>query len=304
MKTTIDDLKLFMRIVELRSLRQVALELRTEPSTVTRRLVSLEQRLGVKLIQRSRNESQTTEEGEIYYRHLVSILDQLDEAEALLGQSLEKPRGLLRISCPVDLGVKYISQWITQFQHNCPELQVELLLNDQFVDLTESGVDIAIRIGELADSSYKARFLGNMQMALVGSKEYFSEHAVPVNPTELEKHTFVVYSWLSSPSSFILSDGLKTTKVRMNSKLAINNLGAIIQAVGQGAGLHLGPVWYLNEFLEDGSLYQVLPNYSLPKYPVHALYKSTSTGHVPAKIRAAIDMLVAKVSKIKGVTYP
>ncbi len=290
-----------MRIVELGSLRQVALELRTEPSTVTRRLVNLEQRVNAKLIHRSRNESKPTEEGEVYYRHLLSILEQLNEVESLIGKSVESPRGLLRVSCPVDLGVKHVSQWIIQLQTKFPDLQVELLLNDQFVDLTESGVDIAIRIGQLVDSSYKARSLGSMRMALVGGRSYLSQHESIETPEDLAQHNFVVYSWLSSPDHLNIGTGKKAVRVRMNSKLAINNLGAIIQSVSLGAGLHFAPVWFVHELIEDGRLRTVLPDYELPEYPVHALYKSSTTGSVPAKIRAAIDLFVEEACRIEGI---
>lgn len=302
MKTTLEDLRLFLRIVELRSLRQVAIEMRTEPSTVTRRLMSLEERLGVRLIQRSRIHSTVTEAGEQYYWQVRNILEQLEEVESKIGQSLEQPSGLVRLSCPIDFGAKHISPWLVELQNIYKSLDFELLLDDKFVDLVESGVDIAIRIGELKDSNLRARKLGVMDMAVVGSSAYFASHDAPRAPEDLENHLFVIYSWLISPNYLHMKRTKRSAKVKMNSRLAINNLGAIMKAVNNHAGLHYGPKWFFQKQLDSGDLVQALPEWELQGYPVHALFKETQNGYVPSKTRKVIDTLVEKVTTIEGIS--
>lgn len=298
MKATIDDLKLFLRIVELGSLRQVAVEQMTEPSTISRRLTALESRLNTKLIERSKVHSFPTDIGKSYYQRLRVLLEQMDILEEEVSGNTNTPTGLLRVSCPVDFGSAYIAPWLHDLQYIHPGLQIELLLNDQYVNLVENGIDVAIRIGQLNDSSMRARHLGDMQMAIVASKTYFEKHSMPTTPEALEEHYFVLYNWLKTPTLLHLSNGSISKQIRMNSRFAINNVGAILNVVSQGAGLHFAPRWMLQHNCEKYDLVEVLPDWEKNVYPVHALYITSEIGFLPAKTRAFIDLLVENMRKV------
>ncbi len=298
MKASIDELKLFLRIVELGSLRQAAIEYRAEPSTVSRRLGALESRLGVKLIERSKVNSYPTQAGKSYYQRLRTLLQQLDLLEEEVSGQSSHPSGLLRVNCPVDFGAQYITPWLHELQLSNPGLEIELMLSDQLVSLVEEGVDVAIRIGELSDSSLRARRLGDMQMMLVASQGYIAQHGMPKSPEELDAHKFVLYQWLKSPSILTLSKKGAETKVRMRSRFAVNNVGAIINAVSSGAGIHYAPKWIVYGKLDSLGLVEVLPDWDKTSYPVHALYLASEIGFIPAKTRALVDLLVQKMRTI------
>lgn len=298
MKTSIDDLKLFLRIVEVGSLRQVAVEYMTEPSTISRRLSALESRLNTKLIERSKVRSLPTEVGKSYYHRLRVLLEQMDRLEEEVSGNTKTPTGLLRVSSPVDFGAQYIAPWMHELQQNFPDIQVELLLSDQFVNLTEDAVDVAIRIGQLTDSSMRARHLGDMSIALVASQSYLDQHSVPQTPEDLENHSFVIYSWLKTRTLLRLSKDGVETKVRMNSRFAVNNVGAILRVVAEGGGLHYAPRWMLNDKWKSYDLIEILPDWEKEVFPLHALYATSEIGYLPAKTRAFIDLLVEKVADI------
>jgi DNA-binding transcriptional LysR family regulator len=176
MKTSIDDMRLFVRIVELGSLRMAALELNTEPSRVTRRLNALEEHIGIKLIERSKIQSAPTEAGQVYYDKVRILIEEMEQLETEVAGTKHTPKGLLRVSCPVDFGAQYVSLWASELQSRYPELDIEIVLGDKFVDLQQDNIDVAIRIGQLQDSMLKSRHLGDMRMCIVGHPDYITSH--------------------------------------------------------------------------------------------------------------------------------
>ncbi|GLS26044.1 LysR family transcriptional regulator [Marinibactrum halimedae] len=298
MKSNLEDMKLFLRIVEVGSLRQVAIEYMTEASTISRRLSALEKRLGVKLIERSKVQSFPTEVGKAYYERLRHLLTQIDSLESDISDTTNTPSGLLRVSCPVDFGALYIAPWLHDLQQAYPDLKIELLLNDQMVNLVEEGIDVALRIGQLPDSAIRARHLGNMGVAIVGSKQYLETHGTPKTPQDLEKHNFVLYNWLHKPTSMTFKQGEVEKKVHMNSTFAANNVGAIMNVVKKGGGLHYAPKWFLHKEGRDHDLVEVLEDWQKPSFPLNALYIAPSTDLIPAKVRVFIDLLLKNIAHI------
>ncbi|MEM9103716.1 MAG: LysR family transcriptional regulator [Pseudomonadota bacterium] len=298
MKASLEDMKLFLRIVEVGSLRQVAIEYMAEPSTISRRLSALEKRLKVKLIERSKVQSVPTAAGKAYYERLRLLLGQIDNLEREISDSANTPTGLLRVSCPVDFGALYVAPWLQDLRQTYPELSVELLLNDQRVNLVEEGIDVALRIGQLPDSALRARSLGTMGVALVGSKSYFEKHGIPETPQDLAEHHFVLYNWLHKPTSITLQRGERVEKVHMTSNFSANNVGAIMNVVKQGGGLHYAPKWFLHKEGNPSELVEVLKDWQKPTFPLNALYLAPTTSLVPAKIRVFIDLLMKNIKDI------
>lgn len=291
-------MRLFLRIVELGSLRMAALELNTEPSRVTRRLNALEEHIGIKLIERSKVQSAPTEAGQLYYDRVSTIIEELEQVETEVAGTKEMPKGLLRVSCPVDFGARYVSLWASELQKNYPKLEIEILLSDQFIDLTHDNVDVAIRIGKLQDSALKARHLGDMRMCIVGHQKYVDAHIPKHSREELAGCEFIRYQWLSTPDMFTMQKDNKTLQVALKGRMAINNVGAIANLVHAGAGLHYGPMWLFGPDIENGKLIEIFADWEKQKYPVHALYKYTRSGYLPAKVRVFVDTLVNKMASI------
>lgn len=261
-------------------------------------ILALEKRLGVKLIERSKVQSFPTDIGKTYYERLRHITAQKDELENEIAQSSSVPTGLLRVSCPVDFGSCYVAPWLHEFQQAHSALRIELMLNDQKVNLTEEGIDVAIRVGTLPDSSLRARHLGDMGVSIVGSKDYLEKFGMPTTPDDLSDHQFVLYQWLQKPTSLVLKQGKRAQRVQMKSVFSVNNVGAIMQVVKQGGGLHYAPTWFLNHADNAEGLKEVLADWEKPCFPVHALYASPSTQLVPAKVSAFISMLKQKMAEL------
>jgi DNA-binding transcriptional LysR family regulator len=298
MKSNLEDMKLFLRIVEVGSLRQVAIEYMTEASTISRRLSALEKRLGVKLIERSKVQSFATDVGKAYYERLRQLVAQIDNLENEISDSTNTPSGLLRVSCPVDFGALYIAPWLHDLRQTYPELNVELLLSDQMVNLVEDGIDVALRIGQLPDSAIRARHLGNMGVAIVGSKEYLEKHGIPKTPQDLQDHNFVLYNWLHKPTSMTFKQGDVEEKVHMNSNFSANNVGAIMNVVKKGGGLHYAPKWFLHKEGTNNELIEVLEDWQKPAFPLSALFVAPSTDLIPAKVRVFIDLLIKNIKHV------
>ncbi|MEM8977226.1 MAG: LysR family transcriptional regulator [Pseudomonadota bacterium] len=300
MRPKLDDLHLFCRIVETGSLRSAAQQVGTDPSSVSRRLSGLEDRLGVQLIARSRLQSTTTDAGRAYYDELKLILERMAELEDDVAGAAADPRGTLRVAAPIDLGMRFIGPWLHELSEQSPRLSVDLVVSDQFVDFEGQGLDAAIRVGALSDSALMSRRLGAMPMAIVGSPQYLSAHGAPTSPDDLSDHAFIYYSGLQAGAKLELThkDG-STTRVETNGRFSVNNLGGVAQIVHLGGGLHAGPLWYFADDIQHGRLLHVLPNWSPPSYPVHMLYASGT--YVPAKVRRFIDLAVLKMRNMKGV---
>ncbi|MEL7110826.1 MAG: LysR family transcriptional regulator [Pseudomonadota bacterium] len=297
----ISDPQLFIRIVEAGSLKRVAEELETDPSTVTRRLSAIEHRLGVTLLERSRQGSSPTEAGQRYYDEMRKIVPAVEALEAEVAGLKDTPRGLVRISSPLDFGASYVTKWITELQREHSDLSVDLLLSDAYVDLAGEGIDIAMRIGNLSDSALIARRLGAMPLMIVGSPGYLSDNGIPSTPKDLSTHSFVLYSWMQFGRTLSLQDAEgRIEKVPLGSRLAINNVGAIRNAVLSGAGLHIGPEWIFADDLETGVINEVMSDYSIAAAPVHAIYRPGP--YLPAKMRVVLDMLRDNCRTVRGVT--
>lgn len=297
---SIDDLHLYLRIVETGSLRAAAEEIGTDPSNVSRRLSALEARLGVRLIARSRVRSVPTDAGRSYYDELKPLLDRMTALEDDVAGAADEPRGLLRVSAPIDFGVHHVASWLQELNARAPRLSVELNVSDRFVDMTEQSTDVAIRIGALPDSSLVARRLGTMPMAIVGSPSHLARCGMPERPEDLEGHDFVLHSGLQAGADLRLThtDG-STANVRCKSRFAVNNLGGAARIVESGGGLHAGPMWFFADAIAAGRLVHVLPDWSPPSYAVHALYEPST--YVAAKIRHFIDLAVARMRETPGI---
>ncbi|WP_299621784.1 LysR family transcriptional regulator [uncultured Tateyamaria sp.] len=285
--------QLFLRVVDAGSLKAAAEQVHADPSAVSRKIAALEDRLGVKLLQRSTKRSTPTEAGARYYEGMRALISQQSALEAQVAGLVDTPIGILRVAAPVDFGAEFVAPVLSTLQEQAPSLKVELLLGSTFSDLVEQNIDVAIRIGRLPDSSLIARRLGAVPRVIVASKEYVQKQGLPETPDQTELHPFIIYRPEQNNSVVKLRRAGKQVSMQMSGSLTVNSVSAIRKLVCAGKGLHLGPTWVFKDGLTDGSLVQVLPEFELDTFPLHALYVPTS--YVPAKVRAFIDLMIQSV---------
>lgn len=282
--------QIFLKVVESGSLKSAAELLNTDPSSVSRKVASLEKRLGVKLLQRSTSRSIPTDAGQEYYQGLRKLLDEQQALETSISGQKENPKGTLCVAAPVDFGAHFVAPVLRSMQKKYPLLKVELLLGSHYEDISSKGIDVAIRIGDLPDSSLICRKLREVSRVLVASKDYLQQNGTPQTASDLESHNFIFYSRKQSRSRVDLYGENGIESVNVNGSFIVNSVTAVKNLVLDGDGIHLGPYWFFQEEIKSGELEVLLPNYGLKAYPLHAVYNSAA--FLPAKIRKFIDLMV------------
>ena len=278
--------QLYIKVIEAGSFKKAAEQLDTDPSSVSRGIAKLEKRLGIKLVERSTRRSVPTEAGQDYYVGLKKLLDEQLALENLVCGTVNKPTGVLKVAAPHDFGCEFVVPVLEQMTEKYPELSVELLLGSHFEDLKSQGIDVAIRIGELPDSSLICRKIGEVPRVLVAAPEYVEKYGTPTDTKSLSQHNFVLYR-KSTYATAVVSE---EHKFEMRGNYTVNSVSAIKQLVLNGKGIHIGPIWAFNQELKSGKLIQLLPEISFNSFPVQALY--VSRNYLPAKVKRFVDMLV------------
>ncbi|MEQ8264736.1 LysR family transcriptional regulator [Pseudohaliea sp.] len=285
---------MFVRVVESGSFKKAAESLKLEPSSVSRQIAALEERLQVRLLRRSTQRTTPTELGQRYYERLRVILaDQLAlEEEIRSGTSLLT--GKLRVTAPVDFGTRFVVPVACQLQELAPELSVELLLSSSFENLLEHDLDVAVRIGKLPDSSLVGKLVGHNERVLVASPEYLEKRGTPTTLDQLERHNFILYSLGQAKSDIEFADGSRFSHLKIQSDMTVNSFAAVRQLVLQARGIHLGPLWGFAEDIERGRLVRLLPDNALRSFPVHAVYPARS--YLPVKVKEFVRLLTDELN--------
>ncbi|UUX49835.1 LysR family transcriptional regulator [Nisaea acidiphila] len=288
----------FLRVVEAGSLRAAAEQLGTDPSAISRRLASLESRLGVKLLTRSTRRSVPTEAGLQYYDGMRRLADEQLALEAKVSGQMELPSGLLRVAAPLDFGSLFIAPVLHDLISVFPALDVEMLLGSEFEQIAQQSIDVAVRIGKLPDSSLICRRLGEVPRVLVGATSYFEDRGIPARPADLRNHEFVFYARRQADAPVTFEGPCGREEVDVSGRFTVNSVSAVRSLVENGCGLHVGPLWAFKDGISDGRLKAILTDYQLDAYPIHVLYHSA--GFVPAKVRRFIDFLDAAIQRQPG----
>ncbi|WP_207478263.1 LysR family transcriptional regulator [Arenibaculum pallidiluteum] len=288
----LDDMAVFVKVVDCRSFTLAAERLGLSKSVVSRRLTELENRLGVRLLNRTTRRLSLTEVGQAFYERATRILADVDEAEQAAGDLHAAPRGTLRVNAPVSFGVKHLAPAIADLMEHHPEMEIEMDLNDRYVDLVDEGYDVAVRIGRLRDSSLIARRLAPVRRALIGSPAYFARRGRPSHPDELTRHNCLVYtnSPVADQWSFRIDGEIRP--VRVAGSLRVNNGEILLEAVRQGIGLAILPTFIASEALKDGSAECILREFTVSEIAVHAVYPHGR--HLSPKVRAFVDFLASR----------
>ena len=289
---------LFVQVVKAGSFKRAAEQLNLEPSSLSRKVAALEDRLKVKLLHRSTRHTRPTELGQRYFEGLCKIIDEQAALEEGISSRVELLSGSFRVSAPIDFGVEFVVPAIRRLQQDAPGLVVDITLGSGFVDLLEQGIDVAIRIGELADSNLIARKLGEVGRVLVASPEYVKSHGMPESPEDLSGHNFILYSQTQARSDIEFSDDLRIPHSRIRSSITVNSVRAIRELVRDGVGIHLGPKWAFQDDMGSSRVICLLPDYSLKAFPVHAVYPARS--YLPRKTKLFIQYVSELLSNLNG----
>lgn len=280
------DLDVFSRVVTARSMSGAGRELGLSPAVISKRIRRLEERLGVRLLQRTTRQLALTEAGQGFYERVVGILAAIEDAEAWAQQGSATARGLLKVTAPTSFGRLHIAPHLNRFLDANPGVTVDLTLSDSFSDIVGEGFDLAIRIADLTDSSLIAKRLAPAHRVLCAAPAYLAREGVPDSLADLQRHTLLIHNgteWrLEGPG------GLET--VRVMSRLRTNSSEVVREAVLSGSGIALRSTWDVGPELKSGALVRVLPAYaSSRRVAVHAVYPSRR--HLEHKLRAFLDFL-------------
>jgi DNA-binding transcriptional LysR family regulator len=288
-----EDLQAFVAVVEAGSFTAAAERLNSAKSAVSRRVSALEERLGVQLLRRTTRVLNLTETGQSFYDHSARILADLDEAEAAVQHEHGELRGTLRVALPLSFGVRHMCKPIATYTKQHPKLHFDLDLNDRRIDLLEEGMDLALRIGHLKDSSLIARRLFDVRTVVSASPHYIKSHGAPSAPEELADHDCLVYSNLADPDKWQWKDADgKEHVIKVNTVLRASSGDFLANAAAHGLGVVIQPTFLAAEAVRRGNLVPVLTDYEWPVSPAYAVYPPTR--HLSYRVRAFIDFLAER----------
>jgi DNA-binding transcriptional LysR family regulator len=285
--TAISDLEIFARVARTGNMSAAGREMSLSPAVVSKRISLLEERLNVRLFQRTTRQLTLTETGEGYFKRVVDILSLVEEAEDFVSRRNDKPRGALKVTVPTSFGRRHITPHLSSFLVRYPEITLDMHLSDNYVDIIRDGFDVAIRIGELQDSSLVAKKLANDTRVLCAAPAYLAKSGQLKTLADLENHNCLS---AGAQDNWRLegADGLKV--VHPNSNLRTNSCDFVRDALLAGLGVGLRATWEIGQELERGELVRVLPEYRGPStFAIHAVYPSRD--FMPAKVNVFIEHL-------------
>ncbi len=289
MADRLTDMRAFARVARLASFARAAAELRMSPTAVSRRVNALEEGLGVRLLERTTRRLRLTAEGEAYLERSERILEEIEDLEASVALEQASPRGRLRVAAGVSFALEQLLPLLPEFLGQHPDLSVDLEMSDRYVDLVADGIDVAIRIGRLPDSSLIARRLAVSRLVLCASAEYAARAALPDVPAGLAGHQFVIDR--NGPRAFELHGPDGEERFTPEGRLYVNDAHATRDALRMGLGIGQLPTFVAGPDLAAGRLVPVLPRYRMPVATVSAVYPPSR--QLSTKVRVWIDHLVA-----------
>jgi DNA-binding transcriptional LysR family regulator len=289
----------FAKVVESSSFAAAARHFDMSPAMVSKHVRTLEERLGVRLLNRTTRHVSATEVGQNYYERCLRILNELEDAERAAGDLEAAPRGLLRVTSSVSFGAHQLAPAIADYLVAYPDVSIDLSLHDNYVDLLEERIDLAIRLGQLADSSLIAKKLYAVEMVLCASPGYLSANGSPQTPRDLSKHNCLIYTY-ATPRMWTFTDpNGKAEVIRVSGRLSANSGDPLLALALKDAGILLGPDYLVANDLSAGRLLRLLPDYKTQETPVYAVYPHSH--FLPAKTRTFIDFLAARFAYLPAI---
>jgi DNA-binding transcriptional LysR family regulator len=285
-------MQVFVKVAETSGFAEAARQLNMSPPAVTRAVASLEDQIGARLFTRTTRTVKLTEAGTRYFDDCRRILADVAEAEAAAAGSYATPTGVLTVTASVLFGEDYIAPILTEYLDQNPDVNARALFVDRVTNMVDEGIDVGIRIGDLADSSFSAIRVGSVRRVVCGAPGYFEQLGVPKHPSELAKHPVIVSttSWTSLDWRF---GGDSRPAVRITPRLSFNTYGAVIKATKRGWGLSRPLSYQIGQALIDGDLQTILSEFEDDPLPVHVVHPEGR--RASAKVRAFVDLAVDRL---------
>src|SRR5579871_2218000 len=285
-----DAMQAFVAVADRQSFASAARKLKLSPSAITRLVAALEERLGARLLQRTTRSVTLTDAGTRYLERARRILADIEEAERAAESERTRPSGRLVVSAPLGFGRLHVSPVMTAYLKRYAEVSAELRLEDRMISLVEDGVDLAVRIGELADSSLVARHVGEMRRIVVASPAYLKARGEPKRPADIASYDTIQFGSTAGLSDWRFRDGGEEVRIPYAPRFSSNSSDAAINYAEAGGGLTRVLAYQAAASLKAGRLKIVLQKYELPASPIHIVYPTSRL--LSAKVRTFIDLVV------------
>ncbi len=289
MTDTLALFRAFVRVVEAGSFTRVAQEQNSSQPTVSRQVAALEEHLGTRLFTRTTRKLTLTDDGRGFYERAKLAIEAVSEAEDAVGRRRSRPSGALRLAMPVVFGRLRVIPHLKEFLTRYPEVSIDLVMNDANADLVEEGIDLAIRSGEIADSSLIARKIGVTRRVVVAAPSYLRGKALPKHPADLAAHDCLTFTGIPAGVRWQFESPEGPVSVEVKGRVRTRNSEGIREALLSGLGIGYAPIWHFSDEIETGRLVILLHGYEPKPEPIHAAYPSRR--FVPHKTRVMIEFL-------------
>lgn len=290
------EMQVFCAVVDKGSFVGAVDALEMSKAAVSRHVNALEERLGVRLLQRTTRRLSLTEEGRVFYQQAREVLALMGEAENAVSSGNHEPAGVLRVNAPVSFGVLHLAPLWTAFLEQNPKIELDISLNDRQVDLVEEGYDVAVRIARLKSSSLVGRRFASTRMRLCAAPSYIKSHAPVEVPQDLTEHRVIAYSNFSSGNEWSFNGPDGEHKVNTRSVIRCNNGDTCRSIALTAGGILLQPSFMVSEDLRRGDLVELLPEYRSVELGIYAVYPTRK--HLASKVRAFINFLVEQFEQV------
>jgi DNA-binding transcriptional LysR family regulator len=278
----------FVKIAEVGGFAAAARKLGVSPSTVTMQIQDLEDRLGVRLLNRSTRKVSLTELGKVYYERCMQILADMDEADSAINAMHAKPSGVLHLNVSISIPF-FVAPVIAEFTSLYPDVKVNMMMSDRMVDLVEEGIDLAITTLPVPNSNLIIRRVGSVRLVVCGSPDYFARRGVPGNPDDLAKHNCLKYAFSSWGSEWRFESPDGQCAIHISGNMEANSVNALKQAAVLGQGLILAPDYLVADEVKLGRLISVLTEFYSPELAINAVYPHRQ--HLSTNVRSFLDLV-------------
>ncbi|MFB9217823.1 LysR family transcriptional regulator [Vibrio sinaloensis] len=287
------SIPVFVAVVECGGFSPAADKLKITKSAVSKRINQLEDELGIRLLNRTTRKLSLTEAGQRYYSYVSQSLSLAQQGVDAVTELQGQPRGKLKLTAPMSFGVQYVAPLVAEFLALYPDVEIDLQLEDQMVDLIESGFDIGIRIGHLPLSNLVAKRLTPCKSILCASADYLNQFGQPTRPSDLTQHNCLQYAYFRGGNEWTFTSHGKEFKVMPRGRLVVNNSEAIRRALLEGLGIGQLPTFIVAKDIAAGKLTGVMQEYQLPEHAVYAVFPERK--HMPLKVRAFLDFIASRL---------
>ncbi len=287
------EAEVFVAVIDKGSFTAAAAQLGITTSYASKLVTKLEDRLGVRLLHRSTRKLGLTDLGRAYYERCTEVMRALEEAETAATELQRSPRGRLTITLPTVFGGTYLTDPLIELRSRYPDLALSVTLTDRYVDLVAEGFDVAIRAGELRDSSLIAVRLATADVILCASRDYLAARGTPNEPEDLADHECLIYAYNTDPGTWTLKGSRGQASVEVSGSFTANNAKLLLEAACRGLGVIFMPAFHVAPYLCDGRLVRVLPAWQKhAPVPIHAVFPASR--HLSAKVRVFVDFMVER----------